>query len=213
LLSAPLIKRTSWYGRHEARGINTPGEVALHYALNIMSNAGVSFDLKMRVEGGHHVTEAVSKAQGVIIVCPHSLLTYVLIRYLHDIGQIPAVVSAAPLVPIYGTRTAVHALQPAADLFIRARTVLRRGGVICAMIDESPPDSVRTRQFTTLMGPMFVSDALIRLAKRCDAHLLFTCGRLDERQRLVLTFVTPAAGIAASEHDIAESFVDFIASH
>src|SRR2546421_12178743 len=83
-LLAPIIKRTSWYGRHESRGINTPAEVALHHALNIMSNGGALFDLKMRVEGGRHVGEALSKAKGTIIVCPHSLLTYILIRYLHD---------------------------------------------------------------------------------------------------------------------------------
>jgi len=43
-LFAPIIKRTSWYGRHESRGINTPAEVALYYALNIMSNGGALFD-------------------------------------------------------------------------------------------------------------------------------------------------------------------------
>ena len=78
------------------------------------------------------------------------------------------------------------------------------------MIDQAPRDSARTIQFPTGPRPVYISDALIKLAKRCDAGVIFTSARLDERRNIVLTFDAPLAGTDTSEVSIAKSFVNFL---
>ncbi len=206
----PIVKRTSWYREHGSRGIDGADEIALHYALNIMSNSGVLFDLEMKIEGAEILRAALRKPHGTLIVAPHALLVLSLFRYLHDMSCFPTIVSAAPFVHIYGTRFVTRALQPSSSLFIRLRTVLRRGDVVCAMIDEAPQNSARTIQFPAGIRPVHVSDALIKLALRCDAEVIFTSARLNERQKVVLTFQAPLAVSETSELSIAKSFVNFM---
>jgi hypothetical protein len=78
------------------------------------------------------------------------------------------------------------------------------------MIDEAPRNSARTIKFLSGARSIYVSDALIKLAKRCDAGVIFTSARLDERQRIVLTFDAPLAVTDTSELSIAKSFVNFL---
>jgi hypothetical protein len=206
----PIVKRTSWYRGHELLGIDGVEEIALHYALNIMTRSGLLFDLKMKVEGAEVLRTALQQSGGTIIVAPHALLSLSLFRYLHDLNCRSTIVSAAPLVHIYGTRFVTRAMQPSSSLFIRLRTVLRRGELVCAMIDAAPRSSARTIQFATSSRPVFISDALIKLAKRCHAGVIFTAARLDHQRQLVLTFAAPPAGSEASDLSITKGFVTFL---
>jgi lauroyl/myristoyl acyltransferase len=198
---------------HGPLGIDGVEEIALHYALNIMSHSGALFDLEMKIEGAEIVRAALRKSHGTLIVAPHALLVLSLFRYLRDLGYPATIVSAAPFVHVYGTRLVACTLQPSSSLLIRVRSALRRGDVVCAMIDEGPRNSARTVQFETCAGPVYISDALIKLAKRCDADVIFTSARLDERQNIVLTFDAPLALTDTSELAIAKSFVNFLETH
>ena len=209
----PIVKRTSWYRAHESLGMDGVEEIALHYALNIMSQSGALFDLEIKIEGAEILHAALRNSHGTMIVAPHTLLSVSLIRYLHDVGCPPTTVSAAPFVHIYGTRFVLRALQPSSSLLIRLRTALRRGDLVYAMIDEAPRNSARTIQFPAGPRPVYISNALIKLAKRCDADVIFTSARLDERQNIVLTFDAPLAVTDASELSIAKSFVNFLETH
>jgi len=201
------------YRVYGSLGIDGADEIALHYALNIMSSSGLLFDLEMKIEGAEILREALLKSNGTLIVAPHALLVLSLFRYLHDRGCFPTIVSAAPFVHIYGKRLVTRALPPSSSLFIRLRTVLRRGDVVCAMIDEAPRNSARTIQFPTSTRPIYISDGLIKLARRCDAGVIFTSARLDERQNIVLRFEAPLAVASMSELSIAKSFVNFLETH
>jgi hypothetical protein len=209
----PIVKRTSWYRAHDSLGIDGVEEIALHYALNIMSQSGALFDLDIKIEGAEILQGALGNSHGTMIVAPHTLLSVSLIRYLHDVGCLPTTVSAAPFVHIYGTRFVIRAVQPSSSLLIRLRTALRRGDVVYAMIDKAPRNSARTIQFPTGARPVYISDALIKLAKRCDARVIFTSARLDERQNIVLTFDAPLDLTDTSELSIAKSFVNFLETH
>ena len=209
----PFIKRTAWYRAHGSLGIDGVEEIALHHALSIMSNSGALFDLEMKIEGAEILRSALRKSHGTLIVAPHALLVLSLFRYLCDLGCPPTIVSAAPYVHVYGTRLVAPTLQPSSNLLIRVRSALRRGEVVCAMIDEGPRNSARTEQFETCTGPVYISDALIKLAKRCAADVIFTSARLDRRQDIILTFGAPMAPTATSEISIAKSFVNFLETH
>jgi hypothetical protein len=209
----PIVKRTSWYRAHESLGIDGVEEIALYHALNIMTRSGVLFDLEMRIEGAEILHGALRNSHGTMMVAPHALLSVLLIRYLHDVGRLPKTVAATPFVHIYGTRFLTRALQPTSSLLIRLRTALRRGEMVYAMIDEAPRNSARTIQFQAGPRAVYISDALIKLAKGCDAGVIFTSARLDERQNIVLRFDAPPALADTSELSIAKSFVNFLESH
>jgi hypothetical protein len=209
----PIVKRTSWYRAHDSLGIDRVEEIALHYVLTIMSQSGALFDLDMKIEGAEILQAALRNSHGTLIVAAHTLLSVSLIRYLHDMGYPPTTVSAAPFVHVYGTGCVIRALQPSSSLLIRLRTALRRGDLVYAMIDEAPRHSARTIQLSSGTHPVYISDALIKLAKRCDAGLIFTSARLDERQNIVLTFEAPRAITDTSELSIAKSFVNFLETH
>jgi lauroyl/myristoyl acyltransferase len=204
----PIVKRTSWYRAHESLGIDGIEEIALYHALNIMTRSGALFDLEMKMEGAEILHAALRNPHGTMIVAPHALLSVSLVRYLHDVGRLPTTVSAAPFVRIYGTRFVTRALQPSSSLLIRLRTALRRGDLVYAMIDEAPRNSARTIQFATSGGPVFVSDALIKLAGRCDARVIFTSARLDQRH-IVVTFAAPPT-VTGTDISITKSFVNFL---
>lgn len=207
----PIVKRTSWYRAHESLGIDGVEEIALYHALNIMTRSGVLFDLEMKMEGAEILHTALQNSRGTVMVAPHALLSVALVRYLHDVGRLPTTVSAAPFVHIYGTRFVTRALQPSSSLLIRLRTALRRGDLVYAMIDEAPRNSARTIEFVTSRGPVFVSDALIKLAQRCDSNVIFTSSRLDQSQ-LVVTFAAPPTVTGTNDISITRSFVNFLES-
>lgn len=210
---APLARRTIWYREQSRLRIDGPREVALHHALSIMSHSGALFDLDLRVEGAEKLDAAIGRGRGVLIISPHALLSLSLFRYLYDTGRVPAIVSMAPFAHIYGTRLLARAVQPSPVFMIGLRGVLREGGIVCAMIDCGRPGGARTVEFQTPEGPMYVSDALIRLAKRCDASVVFTSVRTDERRGVVLTFGEPEGGAEAGVRATTEDFVAFVRAH
>jgi lauroyl/myristoyl acyltransferase len=178
-----------------------------------MANSGALFDLEMSVDGAEALDDALKKGEGVLIVAPHALLSLSLFRYLHGIGCVPTIISVAPLVHIYGTRLVVRALQPSPTMMFGLRSVLRDGGVVCAMIDQQRPESQKTIEVATPEGPIYISDALIRLARRCDARVIFTAVRLDKRRGVVLTFGAPVSDLPISAETITADFVTFLQAH
>jgi hypothetical protein len=205
-----LLQRASWYRRQQSLGIDRPEDIALHYALNIMSNSGTLFDLPIAIEGEDVFLASLKRSRGTIILSPHTLLSMALFRLLYDRGLIPTIVSAAPVAHIYGTRLFVRTLMPSTNLLFQVRTALRRHEIVCAMIDNSPRSSTRTMEFPTSEGPVFVSSALMQLANRCDASVLFMSARLGERE-IILTFGNP--GDETNDLLMTKSFVEFFARH
>src|SRR5207253_748203 len=123
--------------------IDRGDEIALHYALSIMTHSGAMFDPEMSVDGAEKFDAAWKKGRGVVVVAPHALLSLLLFRYLHDIGCVPTIVSASPSVHIYGRRLVVRALQPSPATMFCLRSALRSGGVVCAMIDQQQAEARR----------------------------------------------------------------------
>lgn len=209
----PLIRRTPWYDKQRKLRLDGVSEIALHHMLNIMSNSGAQFDMKLTVEGAEQMKAAIDEGKGVLLVAPHALLSICVFRYLHDIGCAPTIISLAPLVHIYGTGLAVRAIQPSALSMINLRSRLRSGGVVCAMIDQQPPNASRTIEFATSEGAVRVSDALIRLAERCRARVVFTAARADKHRGVILTFGAPKAIAGMNAETITEDFVEFLKEH
>src|SRR5215216_4902578 len=95
-----VMERTNWYRRHEERGLDRAEDITLHYLLNIMSNSGARYDLKLKIEGVDVLHNALNRGKGVLTVSPHSLLTFVICRFLYEIDHPPLVVAASSFVHV-----------------------------------------------------------------------------------------------------------------
>lgn len=209
----PLVERTFWYRAQRQLRIDRVNEIALHYVLSIMAHSGAPFDPEMCVDGAEKFDAARRNGQSVLVVAPHALLSLLLFRYLYDIGCVPTIISAAPFTHIYGKRLMIRSLQPSPATMFRFRSTLRDGGVVCAMIDQLQPDSRRAIEVVTPEGPIYISDALFRLACRCNSNVIFTAARLDKRRGLVLTFAAPEPGPRASASTLTKDFIAFLQAH
>jgi lauroyl/myristoyl acyltransferase len=189
------------------------GEIALHHVLSIMANSGVLFDPVISVEGAETLNAALKKGSGVLVVAPHALLSLLLFRYLYDTGCVPTIVSVAPFVPIYGRRLVARAVQPSPASMFGLRSALRRGGIVCAMIDQREANGRRSVEVATPEGPIYISDALIRLAELSNASVVFTAVRLYKRRGAVLTFGAPEPSSFTSVETITRDFVTFLKEH
>jgi lauroyl/myristoyl acyltransferase len=210
---APLVQQTSWYRAQRRLRIDGVSEIALHHVLNIMANSGALFDPEISVDGAGTLNAALKNGQGVLMVAPHALLSLLLFRYLYDINCVPTVLSAAPSVPIYGRRLAARAVQPSPAGMFGLRSALRSGGVVCAMIDQRRSHGRRTIEVETPEGPIYISDALIRLAELSNANVIFTAVRLDKRRGAVLTFAAPETAPFINVETITRDFVSFLQEH
>lgn len=209
----PIVRRTSWYRAQRQLRIDGVSEIALYYVLEIMTNSGALFEPVLDVEGTEVLNKALKKGQGVLIVGLHALLSQLLFRYLYDIGCVPTIISAAPSAHIHGTRLVASTIQPTPAFMIRSRSVLRNGGVVCAMVDGEHATGRRLIKFATAEGPMYLSDALIRLALRCNASVLFTSVRVDQRRGVLLTIAAPAISSGLTVESITEDYIAFIQAH
>lgn len=210
---APVVRRTPLYRAHRRLRIDGVSELALYYALEIMTNSGASFDPALEVEGSRILSDALERGEGVLLIAPHALLSQLIFRPLYDMGHVPTVISAAPLAHVYGTRLVVRAVQPSPTFMIRVRSVLRNGGVVCAMVDGEHAAGQGLVNFTTAEGTMVISDALIRLALRCKARVLFTSVRIDRDRGALLTIAEPATTEGLTAETVTKDFARYIQAH
>lgn len=212
-ISIPVLKRTSWYRAKRQIRVDGAGEISLYCALEMISNSGALFDPLLEVEGAELLRDAMKRGRGVLIVSPHMLLYQLVFRYLYDIGYSPTVVSTAPRVHIYGTGLTLPATRPSPTFMIRLRSVLRGGGVVCAMVDGKHASAQSLIEFSTVEGPMYISDALLRLALRCNARILFISLRTHERRRVLLNIAAPDTSSGLTVESAAKDCVAFIQAH
>ena len=211
--STPVVRRTPWYRAQRRNRIDGAGEISLYHALEVLTNSGALFDPALRVEGAEVLDDALRRGRGVLVVSPHARLSQLIFRILYDRGHVPTVVSAAPSAHVYGTRLLIRTIQPSPTFMIPLRSVLRRGGVVCAMVDGKRAAGQRLIEFATAEGQMYISDALIRLALRCEASVVFVSVRLDRRRGVVLTIAGPAASRGLTAAPVANDGAAFIHAH
>jgi len=77
------------------------------------------------------------------------------------------------------------------------------------MPDRAEHHERRTLEFATPAGRVIVAPAMIEVATRCEAEILFTEVRVAGR-RLVATINTPAPSCARTAPAITEDFISFV---
>lgn len=150
-------------------------EIALWKLLMAAQQVGLLFDPVVEHRGSPPLRG--TSGRGMIVVGAHSLLNFLAVRHLHDNGCRPIVVSASPPIPLIGSVVVPRGLVASPTLLPHVVRHLRGGEVICAMIDR-PAAEKGTYRVDTAIGPIHVSDPLLKFAVRERAAIHFCSFRV-----------------------------------
>lgn len=212
VLAVPMRRTRVFDGFVRTLRVNSERDISLHLLLTAMSASGTAFDLPLTVHGEEILHEALASGRGTVIVAPHALLSLLILRYLHDRRHSLTILSNDPEISLAGTGTAAPTVQPSPTVLVALRSRLRAGQIVCAMIDRVESTGKQTVAFDSRVGQLHVSDSLIRLAVRCDAHILFTAARAEARD-VRLTVAAPRPDSSGVPEAIAGDFIGFVQAH
>lgn len=207
----PLLRLTQAYRAQELIGFDRPHEIALHFVLNALTRNGARFDPVIAVRGYEAFERAYAAGGGVLVAGPHAALTLLMIRHFYDRGLDPVVVTPDPRMRVGGTDVTVRTVQPSPTFLVKTRGRLRRGELICAMPDRAEHHGRRTIEFATANGRVIVAPALMRVAARCGAEVVFTEVHLEGRA-LAGSFAAPSPASAGDADAIVKEFIEFVRS-
>ena len=206
--AAPLLWLTIAYREQERKGFDGPREIALHFVLNALTRNGARFDPVIDVRGLEDFERAYAAGKGVLVVGPHAALTLLMIRFFYDRGLDPVVVTPDSRMRVGGTTVTARVIQPSPMFLIQTRSSLRRGEVVCAMPDRAEHHGARTVEFDTAAGRVIVAPALMHLAARCGAQVIFTEVHTEGRSSLAGSISAPRR--AFSGEAITREFMEFV---
>ena len=198
-----MIARTRVY---EQRRLLSDGlrETSLDLVLMILTRYGTTFDPILRIEGSEHLPEP---GDPTFLAGAHVMLSTIFLRYLDDVGHDPLIIAADPAMRICGTTKSVRVLPPSPRLLFEVRRHLQEGHLVGAMIDRGEPER-RNQIFNTGDRTLRISSALVRLAIRCQARIVFIAARLGGQSEIVISLDAPTP--AMNTDDVLVSFADFL---
>jgi lauroyl/myristoyl acyltransferase len=131
-----------------------------------------------------------------------------MVRLFQDRGLDPVVVSPDPQMRAAGTDVTVRTIQPSPTFLVKTLGSLRRGEVVCAMPDRAEHHGARTVEFSTAAGRVIVAPALMHVAARCGARVVFTEVHAEGRRTVAGTIASPAD--SSSGDAVADEFMEFV---
>ena len=209
--ATPLLRWTKIVRERLAMRMETAREIVTYHLLDVLTRHGVAFDPAVRMIGVERIDEGLAIGRGVLVVGPHSMLSILSLRSHFDRGMDVTVIAADPL-KIPGTSVMSKVIEPSFTYLLGVRTILRANGLVCAMIDRDAPLFKTTFEVMTAQGPVVVADALIRLAVRSEASVVFMAARIASGE-LVIAYDAPSAEASRSAESVTAAFVSFLQNH
>ena len=207
--TVPLLVHTAAYQEQSIKNFHRPDEIVLFLLLNALTKNGTRFDLEILAEGYQHFERAYAKGRGVLVTGHHAALTLLMVRFFHDKDLHPIVVTPDDNLRVPGTAVRAATIQPSHMFLVNLRTKLRAGEIVCAMPDRAEHHGRRTIEFATAASPVIVAPAIIEVAARCGAAVLFTEVRVEGGQ-LVTIIAEPAASSSGDATAIMTDFISFV---
>lgn len=204
---ALVVRQTHHFRQLVHAKLDTPKEIALHLLLHVMTTNDVQFDPDIAIDGYDGFLEAVRSGRGLLLVSPHASLTLAVLRPIHEDGLRPLIIAPDPEMRILGTTATVETLQRSRTWLVQARTKLREGRLVGAMLDRAEHER-GTTEFDTPLGPVVFAPALLHVAARCGAPVVFSEIHLEGsvlRGRMVL-------GSSGTGEGYEREFVEFVRS-
>jgi lauroyl/myristoyl acyltransferase len=184
--------------------IDSLRETSLQLVLMLLTRHRTTFDPLVHIAGAEHLPPA--GAGPLLFISPHTMLSLLVPRVLRDRGYEPLVLISAFPIRFYGTTTDGNTLVPSPEMFFEVRRAFRNGETVMSMVDRGDPER-RNALFRTVKGPFRVSDALIRLALRSGARIVFFAVKTDAASRVVLHLGAPSnEGVSG----VVSDFVKFV---
>ena len=210
--AVPLVRRTEAYREQRASKVDGDLEIALHFVLSVLTKNGVTFDPLITVKGYEEVRQAHDSGKGVLVLGPHAALSLFLARLLYDNGLEGVIITSDSLMRIGGTSRPAQTLQPSPTFLVRMRDLLRGGRIICAMPDRAEHQEGRTIEFETAAGPIIIAPAMMRVAARCGAKVVFWEMHVEGRG-IAATFAAPSPACDGTASAITADFIEFVRAH
>src|SRR5690349_3982700 len=205
-VTIPLFRSTAAYREQWIKNFHRPDEIVLYLLLNALAKNGTRFDLEIAATGYQHFERAYAKGKGVLVTGHHAALTLLMIRFFADRGCEPVVITPDDRLRVPGTSVVAETIQPSRVFLVQLRNALRAGKLVCAMPDRAEHHAGRTIEFETPAGKVIVAPAIIEVAARSGAEVLFTEVRV-EGHRLVARIVAPAATSAGVTPGLIADFI------
>lgn len=186
--------------------VDTPREQTLFSLLDLMTRYGCRFDPEVEFEGAEILDALMERRRGLLIACPHAMLTILIMRHLLDRGTAAIALVGAPPFQLMGADTLMPAMRAKQSL-LRVRTLLRQGKVVVAMIDRRTQDESRYPRFRTATGEFAIADPLLSVARRLGVPVAFAAYRLTGT-------TVRARAVPAPEHgdvdELVHAFAGFV---
>ena len=206
--TVPFLVRTAAYQEQSIKNFHRPYEIVLFLLLNALTKNGTRFDLEIVATGYQHFERAFAQGKGVLVTGHHAALTLLMVRFFHDKDLQPIVVTPDYKLRVPGTSIAAETIQPSHMFLVHLRTRLRAGKLLCAMPDRAEHHGQRTIEFATPAGQVIMAPAIIEVAARCGAAVLFTEVRVEGRQ--LVTLIAEPASPAGDVSAIITDFISFV---
>jgi hypothetical protein len=202
----PLVRRTRAYADRAKLQTDDSRETSLDLLLMMLTRHGTTFRPELRVDGVENLPPPGTRP--ILVVSPHTMLSMLFLRYLEDEGYAPVVIAEYPGLRIPGTREPARMLSQSPSLLFRVRRLLEERQTIATMIDRDGP---RRRHATVSSrdGQLFISEACLRLALRCQAQVVFLATRMDDESNIVCRLDLPSRQARQVRQIIAE-FAAFV---
>lgn len=188
-----VLPRTVW--RCAAEPVR---DLVLWHNLKLLDRAGFPYDAPLSVGGLAELDEATAAGRGVMLVGPHTRLTQLIVRHLRTAGRDVVAVGSAARAPGDPGRPVVPRIVVSPYFLVAVREALAQGRVVFAMIDHEAAVAGKTVPISLPGGNLHVSDALLRLAARCDARTLFIASR-GTADGISCTIAAPRPGAGLPE--------------
>jgi len=210
--AAPSFRLSELYRRQERSRVSGALDIATHMVLHTLTKNGVLFDPLFEFDGFDDFVRAYQEGRGILLVAAHNALSLLILRRFHDAG-IPSVTISSDALPILGTQYNAPIIDASSPFLVAARSRLRRGEIVGAMIDRSEHhgdgDAERTFEFETANGPVIVAPALLHVAARCGSNVVFVEAHA-ETSGLAGTLVVAAS---ADADGLTREYIDFVRAH
>lgn len=210
--AVPFVRRTQAFREQRKGNVDGVREIALHLVLNTLTKNGTRFDPLINVNGNEELERALAAGRGVLLIAPHMALGLLMVRVFHDAGQNPIVIAADPQMRVSGSTLAANILQPSPMFLVALRTRLRKGQFVVGMPDRGEHAEGRTIEFDTASGRIILAPALIQVAARCAANVIFLTVHMEGRE-VVATMVRPSPASHGSSDAITADFIEFVRAH
>ena len=188
LLIAPILRRTPYYARRPSR-LDGYREESLRMMLRVLARSRVCFDPDIDVRGRELFPD-----KPALIISGHFLLNGHMTRWMLDAGRDMTAVLGRDRETMYysGTLRPVAQLIVGPSVLLKMRRSLAEGSSVFIDIEAGRMNEGWT-PVETAAGTRWISIKPLQFAKRIGVPVIFASTIVDERGRMVVTYVRPSS--------------------